>query len=324
MEKFELKDNSVLSYIPIQAQKPVYGLQFTHEDPTLVGLANVLVPDILKQDFTDFKYFYVEDGADLTAYSEPSDMESWLSDLFESTDNFRVVTLFNGLQFVKIPVNRFNDITVTPLVPKYGKYYIKVSPKYIETAITGTDIDPVPPIVGPYTQIFYIQKAPLTNSIWDFTDPVILQQINRLAGSIVEVWDSGLQFKKTTKMILEDNYYNLNDTSESSIVLTPNTYLKDSLDSIPAIGDVLRIYPRETYFTPIFIEVDYQNSGNDLLAAIKFLKNDATRDLISNVIEIYDDAGATVNNQGTIDGTVIQSYQITKVGNKELRKKINL
>lgn len=327
MEKYTLSDNTILNFIPIEAKRPIFGIQVPSALNTSIGSFNTLVPHVINSDYANFKCFFMEEGIDLSSYNNPTAMESWLEELFDAADSFRVATLFNGLQFLKIPINRFNDLTISPSVNNYGTYYIKVSPKYIETTITFIDIIPLPPIAGPYMEILTVLKAPfktpLSLSLWNFEDANVALT-NRLVGFVVEIWDSSLQVKKQSKIIFSDDYKNPYDISglTSKIELSPTTCVGDFVQQTPAVGDKVRIYPKDSYFEPIFIEVSYQNNSNDLLEAIRYLKNDVTRDLVNNVIEVYDDAGATVNSQGTIDGVVIQSYQISKVNNKELRKKL--
>ena len=326
MEKYTLGDNTVLNFIPIEVKKAILGNQTPNDDTTKIPWFGHTVPHIINPDYADFKYFYMEEGIDLSSYSNPTAMESWLEELFDVGDNFKIATLFNGLQFLKIPINRFNDTTVNPNINNYGTYYIKISPKYIETTINVIDVHPNNAV--DYLTLIILRAPFAASTLYNFGDTHFLQ-VDRLTGSIVEIWDSSLQIKKQSKIILNDNYAYENDLNyptglESLIVVSPNTANKDFIQQTPTIGDKVRIYPKESYFEPIFIKVSYQSATNDLLETIRYLKNDVSRDLVNNIIEVYDDAGATVNNQGVIDGVVIQSYQISKIGQRELRKRLNI
>ncbi len=380
MEKYNLSDNSILNYIPINPQKPVFGAfpeegstQNTYRDHNYDGVSNIentqscdaevdvqvafdagftipmsyknfqpgymgmttqLIPHIIDSNKADFKRFFFDSNLDLSIYNNPSNMENWLTDLFESNDNFKIATLFNGLQFLKIPLNCFNNITTTPVTPNYGLHYIKVSPKYFDSPVVS--ITPrqqshmLYPLVTPFDayrqygfrQIINIDKPSMTGTVWNFESLASKFQRGRLIGSIVEVWNSTLQTKKQTKIIVEDDYYNNNSATESALILSPDTVGYDAPSQVIVPGDVLRIYPRESFFNPIFIEVNYQSLTSDITSLVRFMKNDAARDLTNNVYEIYDDNGITINSNGNLDGQVIMSYQIIRAGQKEIRRRI--
>ena len=81
-------------------------------------------------------------------------------------------------------------------------------------------------------------------------------------------------------------------------------------------------YLKNTYFDPIFIEINYNNDFS-LQDLSKFLCNDAIRDTKTGVMEIYDNTGAIINN-GVVDGKVVQSYQFSLQNNLEIRHRINM
>jgi len=368
MIKFELNNNNILNFVPFKGTKPLFAFppsdemgQWTkrahdydginsvtstesvdavtdviaaanqgynipmenkYSKPNHFGVINHTVPCLINQDKADFKYFYLDLNSDLSQYSNPSNIESWLSDFYESNDNFKVATLFTGLQFLKIPIDKFEDI--------YGNYYIKVSPKYIETTITNLIPRVQIPLIGnvgtqtsPYREVIQVDKLPFNGTIWNFDSLTNLMQRGRLLGSVVEIWDSSKQILKQTKLITEDDVYNNNSSSIAKLILSPDTIGFDAPSEVATIGDVLKIYPRESYFNPLFFEISYQKNEDNLQNFVKYMKNDASRDLTNNIIEIFDDAGITIDGNGNVNGNVIMSYQIIKVGNKEVRIKIN-
>ena len=372
MIKFNLNNNSVLNYIPLEAIKPVFGFFPTEESANkqyrdhnydgvnninntqsidafididahyntpfatsktysnYMGSANMFIPHIIDASKADFKTFYLSEGLDLSSYNNPSNIESWLSELFDSNDNFKIATLFNGLQLLKLPINCYHDLSTNPVEPKYGLHYIKVSPKYVDVLVNDIIMREQKNWIDYSSfdlnlknrQTILLNKADLLNTAWAFENNSSIYQRGRLIGSIAEIWDSTKQTKKQTKIIVESDYYNDNDALNSSIVLSPDTIGYDAPTQVITPGDIIRIYPRESYFLPIFVEVNYQSLTNDLTSLIRFMKNDAARDLTNNIYEIYDDNGITIDSNGNVDGQVVMSYQIVKVGQKEIRKQI--
>lgn len=296
-----------------------------------IGVVKYDVPHIIDETFANFSLLDINTNPYTTLQS--ADIESLAVDLYDSTDtNPKIVSLFNGLQAIRIPANRLNTLTTTPTTFNYGKYYIKVSPKYIETPVTGItlrshvewqNID-LSSSEG-RRQIINCSNVPFASSPWNFN--LYKKQRGRLHGSIVEIWDSSKTTKKQTKVSVE-NSLGLDGTSGiAAFVITPDVVGYDAPDQVIGLGDIIRVYPRETYFNPIYIEVDYQNKDLDLESLIKFMKNDAARNLVSGTIEIYDENGVIIDNAGNLNGTVIQAYQITTAGTGktiEVRRKINL
>lgn len=295
-----------------------------------IGIVKYDIPHVIDEAFADFSLIDVQTNS----YSALStaNIESLAVPLFDTTDaDAKVITLFNGLQVVRIPTNKFNDLSQTPVVKNYGKYYIKVSPKYIEVEVQNIisrkqvawqSVNPAD--AEGRRSIVHVSNANFLLTPWNFENNN--KQRGRLHGSIIEIWDNSLTVKKQTKVSVENSLGLDGGTGIASFVITPDNVGYDAPDQVVGITDILRIYPRETYFNPIFIEVDYQNKDLDLEALVKFTKNDAARNLKTGVIEIYDDNGIVIDNQGNINGTVVQAYQISQAANGEVevRRHINL
>lgn len=293
-----------------------------------IGIVKFDVPHIINPEFTDFLLMDVQTNPYTTIQSAP--LESLITTLYESGDTDpKVIGLFNGMQALRIPANKFNNLTSTPIVKNFGKYYIKISPKYIESEITSIlsrkhvswqSVNPGD-AEGRRT-IVKVDKTPFTSTPWGFENNN--KQSGRLHGSIIEVWDNSLSIKKQTKISVEEDLSLDNNNASASFVITPDNVGYDPSSQVPAIGDKLRIFPRETYFNPIYVEVDYQNKELDLEALIKFMKNDAARNTKTGVMEIYDDNGIVIDSQGNLNGTVIQAYQISQPQDIEIRRRIDL
>lgn len=291
-----------------------------------VGAVHYEVPYVINPDFADFLLLDVQ--ANPFSSLGPTTIETATTELYDVGDtSAKVVSMFNGMQGLRIPADKFNSTVSGTLVKNFGKYYIKVSPKFIDApvldfirrkqvpwqSVNGLDAEG-------RRQITHVDNNNFKNTVWLFEDALL--QRGRLHGSVVEVWDAGLTTKKQVKVLVEDAL----DLSGgvASLVITPDTMGYDSPNEVVSAGDILRVYPRETYFNPIFIEVSYDNKDNDLLALIRFMKNDAVRDLTSNVIEVYDDSGVGTDPNGNLTGVVVQAYQISKEGTREVRRKLNL
>lgn len=291
-----------------------------------IGAVKYDIPFIINPDFADFLLLDVQANTFTSLGDAP--IETATISLYETGDTSKkVVSMFNGMQGLRIPANKFNTTVSGELVKNYGKYYIKVSPKYIDAPVIGInrrkhvpwqDVDGTDP--EGRRQITRVDNNSFKNTPWLFENEIL--QRGRLHGSIVEVWNASVTTKKQTKILVEDALELSGGVA--SLVITPDTMGYDPSDEVVGLGDILRVYPRETYFNPIFIEVSYDNRDNDLLALIRFMKNDAVRDLTNNVIEVYDDSGVGTDPSGNLTGVVIQSYQISKEGNREVRRKINL
>lgn len=291
-----------------------------------IGAIKYDVPYIINPDFANFLLLDVQANPFTTLAN--ADIESLAVDLYDSGDtNSKVVNMFNGMQGLRIPLNKFNTIVAGDTTKNYGKYYIKVAPKYVDVPVTqlilkkhvewqlvnGSDAEG-------RRQVVRFDNNNFRNTPWLFENNPL--QRGRLHGSVVEIWNASKTQKKQTKILVEEGI----DLSNSSgiFVLTPDVMGYDSANEVLGLGDILRVYPRETYFNPIYIEISYTNKDNDLLSLIQFMKNDAVRDLTSNVIEVYDDNGVGTDANGNLTGTIIQSYQISQENNKEIRRQINL
>jgi hypothetical protein len=361
MEKFTIKDNTVENFLPISPKAPKFGVFPKEENqmfqsfdynwiptnqpnyssllsPTLqrsatdyMGVTTFEAPVVLKESLVDISYLDFQKYNFNTLTS--SNIESLMSPLYGTGDNApKIASIFNGLQLIRIPVDVFNDTTADPMVYGYGKYYIKVSPKYIQA--------PVSTIEGRFhsssfdlnnpthlrRRIVRVNKTFFFNKVWNFENQSFAKQSGRLYGSVVEVWNSNLTEKKDVKVIAENNLHLLasDGFSFAELHITPEIVGYEAPGQAIVPGDVLRIYPRESYFNPIYIEVTYEEKGKSLEEAVRYMKNDATRNLKTGVIEVYDDNGITFDSQGNLNGTVIQSYQVSLQGDVEVRKNLNL
>lgn len=293
-----------------------------------IGTVAYNVPYIVQDAFADFEMMDIQTNTITTLQS--ANIESLAIPLYPAADtNPRVVSIFNGLQVVRIPANVFNDTTQTPVLKKYGTYYVKISPKFIQATVVNIlrrkqvawqFVNPAD-AEGRRSAVVVGNPAFL-GTPWQFENNP--KQAGRLHGSVVEIWNASLTVKKQTKISVE-NQLGLDGTSGQALfVLTPDNVGYDPASQVIAPGDIIRVFPRETYFDPIYVEVDYTNKDQDLVAAVQFLKNDAARDTVQSTISIYDDNGITIDSQGNINGTVIQAYQISLQNNIEVRRKINI
>ena len=145
-------------------------------------------------------------------------------------------------------------------------------------------------------------------------------QAGRLLGSVIEIWDSTATVLKQTK-IVNENDLNFTETL-AKFVISPDNVGYDPIEYQTAPGDVVRIYPRETYFNQFILEVNYVDNTKTIKAALEFMLNDVARNMSNGIYEVYDDAGVTVDTAGNFEGNVIQKYQISQYGIFELRKKL--
>jgi len=299
-----------------------------------VGVVNHSIPHIIDELFTDFLLMDVHTG-DFTSLIS-ADIETLSTPLFPISDTDpKVVSVFNGLQVLRIPIDRLNDISTVPTIFNYGKYYIKVSPKYIDSEITFVGLreqkvwaDAVLNTNYNSRIVYGTNNSDFLSTPWDFTNTLHTNQNGRLQESIVEIWNNSKTIKKQTKVIVENNlgFGIVGPSSSTSFVLSPDSVGYDTPNQTIGLTDFLRIYPRETYFTPFYIEIDYKNKDLDLETLIKYTKNDAARNLKTGVLEIYDDNGITIDSGGNVNGTVIQAYQISTAanGDVEVRRKITI
>lgn len=220
----------------------------------------------------------------------------------------------------------------TDIVKNLGKYYIKISPKYFdlkitnvtngnhysisELAVTSASATPRATVL---TTDLGDSKTGVSSYPWNFGAYPLMS--GRLFGSICEVWEAGFVRMKIQKTVGENQ---LNTTlNVGSIVLQPDLIGMESGNNYPSTNNILRIYPRETYFDPIFIEVDY-TSTTSIEDLIKYLMNDAVRDTKTGIMEIYDNNGITIDASGNVNGKVVQSFQISQENDLEIRKRVSI
>lgn len=244
-----------------------------------------------------------------------------------------ITKITNGLNKFSLPAQFLNE-QFTPedtldATPQYGEYLVTLTPKYIDTTVltVGERFQAQPDLLvdadgTSRRRVITVDEEPFKTSLFNFTS--YDEQRGRLMGSIVEVYDSADNLK-TTKVIAENGFNGLGASGSNpvSLVLTPDNVGFDSLDEIVATGDRLRIYPRECYFNPILIIINYISETEIAEQAYRYLMNDVVRDITTGVYEVYDKNGVKVNVDGTFDGTVIQRYQVQQFGQFELRKKID-
>lgn len=311
-----------------QASGATFPINAANSATDYIGAINHNVPHILNPLFTDFKLYNLVTNSFSTLAG--ASFDSLSEDLFPVTDTeAKVATMFNGLQLVRIPIDRLND-TLND-IKNYGKYYVKIAPKYIDTTITAVTLRKHEAWANVDAsdsegrrQLIRTDNSSFIGTPWGFENPAYKYQVGRLLGSVVEVWDSSLTTKKQTKIINENAISLDSNAGVASFGLSPDNVGYDSPNEAAGVGDILRIYPRETYFNPVYVEIEYQNPDEDITAAIQYIKNDAVRDMTGETIEIYDSAGVTTESDGSLSGTVVAIYQISKENGKEIRRSIKL
>lgn len=326
---------------------PYYAQRIT--TPTeYIGAASIPVPHTVDENFALFTYVA---ASAITAAADTITE----TNLFLETDVApKLATIFHGMQALRIPKNRF-DTTLTDQTaidanngsiykPNLGKYYVRICPKYVDVIIAGIEakIDNTDyfkqniangatysgseyaRLNGSFQgqrNLYYLDKEGFKGTPWQFEQTP--NQRGRLYGSIVEVWNSTKTVLKTTKVMAE-NAINPAVGGNDLCCLEYDAFGYEADGQKPIQGDVLRIYPRETYFEPINIELDYIGAGNSVMELIRFMKNDVARNLDTGVYEVYDDKGITLDAQKNISGTVIQAYQISREGRYEIRRGVGV
>jgi hypothetical protein len=289
------------------------------KNPThYVGVSTVNVPHVINPDFTDF--IICNDDIDA-------------EELF--LDESEKIKLFdNNIQLLEVPINRFKDYELDLF--NYGTYYLSIKPKHIETSIISVekgkhldynDLSDEYSTENDTTRRthYEVSKEHFEDTPWDFFDVAYRYQKGRLLGSVVEVYSSSGELKTTRFIVNNDFFSKLNITDPANnttarIELSPNYIGYDSPQQQIDVGDTLKIYPRETYFNPISLILNFQPTETSVKGLIQYLKNDVVRDIKTNIYQIYDEEGVSVTNGGDIDGNVVQEYQILQVGDKEVRK----
>lgn len=293
-----------------------------------IGIQEVEMPTFLDNNFTDFKLLNTLVNNFTTI--EGGSFEQYVEEFYTIDDTTKLITMFNGLQALRVPANKFQN---DEGVDQFGNYYIKVSPKFVEMQVLNivprytATWNNLQGVATPFTYagsrrtVLTVSNANLFGTPWNFES--FTQYNGRLWGSVVEIWDSTKTIKKQTKIMYDcDLNFNIGVTT-AQVSISPDIVGYDPYNEVIASGDILRVYPRETYFNPMFIEVTFESSTADIASTLRYLKNDAVRDLKTGIIEIYDDNGVTIDATGNISGTVIQVYQMTQPNDKEIRKNIS-
>jgi hypothetical protein len=310
------------SYLPLNS---------SHTATDYIGATNVKVSYTISDTFSDFKLY------DLT--------KAELKDLYSNTDTAaKLKKVVNGLNSIRIPVNIFNTILSPsdeaaiiangndPIVKNYGLYYVIIKPKYVQSVISRiepraqydwTDIPANNDGSGNPIQkrrtVYFCDIDDFKSTVWNFEGNG--KQSSRLFGSVIEVWDSSGENLKQVKVVME-NQGDFSSDAEMGFVMSPDNVGYDPASQNPSIGDVIRVYPRETYFDDIVIEVNYKDKYLQVENMIAFMLNDVARDVLTGGYSIYDDKGFTVDTNGTLTGNVIHRYQISATDRYELRKRI--
>lgn len=290
------------------------------ETPTnYIGASAIDVPVTITSEFTDFKFL---------------NSTNVLEDFFASNDG-PLVNITNGFQKVKIPASKFNQILTDEteiianggnvLKKNYDSYYMIISPKCITTTVLDiTRYNHTVSVGGNENNrrtILELNKTNFLNTPWDFEANE--EHSGRLYGSIVEVWDATENVLKQTKIVGENKFNFENDLENVKIVTYPDNIGYSSPTKDVVVGDILKIYPLESYFYKMVIEIDYKSYLEDIKSLMGFMLNDVVRDVTTGIYEIYDEQGVTVDNAtGAIDGTIIQRYQVFQSPPFEIRKKL--
>ena len=292
-----------------------------------IGMSVYEMPTMINENFADVKL--LNNGV--------------LSPFYSSTGN--ITNLMNGLQFIKVPATEFATLLSDPvaiaanggdpLVWNYRTFHMIIAPKYVQSHIIQIDTKRHYPfenladdmtIAGDITStykrrdIYYCSNSDFRAKPWYFEGSPY--QSGRLLGSVVEIWDSSGTVLKQQK-VMNENDFGFETGATMRFVLSPDNMGYDSANNVIQIGDIIRVYPIETAFNQIIIEIDFVDKMKTTKAALQFMTNDAARDMTTAIYEIYDNNGLTVDPAtGIIDGTVIQKYQVVQYGNTEIRKRI--
>lgn len=274
-----------------------------------IGMSNLFVPYNINTDFCIISVVYLKD--DRIVYL--------------NTDN--ITTIARGVQRLKIPASFLDTAFLTPddhLESKTGEYVISILPKYFDTNVINILDKQHFPInnledgeaVNRRT-IYELDESSFNGTPWNFEGNS--KQSGRLLGSVVEVLDINGNVKQV-KVIAENDFKSLDETVK--VVLSMDNFGYDAPNQQVEIGDVLRIYPRETYFESVNILLNYLSESENSEMAYKYMMNDVVRDMTNGIYEIYDNDGFIVDGDGSFSGNVIQKYQIQQLGKFELRKKL--
>jgi len=309
----------------------------SHTATDYIGAVALNVPFLINETFADFR-FVTENSSDFVElYSEDDTSQ-------------KVVTLINGVQRLRIPINIFNTVLTDSeeiennggddIVRNYGKYFIAITPKYVESQVISIEKKQHFPYrhmnqnandVSTYSDnelhiepenkrrtIYKLDKEDFVNTIWNFESSP--RQSGRLYGSIVEVWDSTRTVLKQIKIMTENEFNFLDVNKNFECVLQPDIFGYDVDTQDIGQGDILRIFPRETHFNDLLIDVSYKNEELEVNNLISFLVNDTVRDMTTGIFEVYDDKGFEIDEEGNFNGNVKRRYQIFTKDKFEVRK----
>lgn len=303
------------------------------------GVHSYMIPWNIPEKFANFFLVDIVTG-NFNSFSETFNKLTEVKFFDDSDTNARIVNLQQGIQAVRIPVDRLKfDGNY-----KYGNYILKIAPKYIEVDIinlvetnVGEDLGELANNIVNYpekknTKVYLVDRLPFFNdTIWDFktfpsSNSSYSYQTNRLINSVVEIYRNGIFVGKKTIISDDLNYNGLSSTPLTSntgiIALGPDLIGWDPKEETINIGDTLRIFPRETYFDSINILIEFANKKQDFDMLLRFLQNDTVRNLKTGVFEVYDDNGLTIDSNGNINGTTIMKYQVSQGNGVEYRKRL--
>lgn len=276
-----------------------------------IGAANIFSPHNLDLGYVDVTIIQLSTGREV---------------ILDPTKHINKIA--NGVFSFVIPPNfldvEFVDEDASDAVRQYGSFLIKIEPKKFDTPIVNLipreqfQTSALSSSLGSFRRkVLEVSYEPFMNLPWAFETRA--NQSGRLTGSIVDVYDSNMNLKQT-KIMSENDFRGLDKNVR--LVLSPDNVGFDSPNQLLGTGDILRIHPRETYFNPVIIQLDYISDSEIQSQAYRYLMNDVVRDVKTGTYEVYDENGVTANPDGTFDGTVIQTYQIQQFGEFELRKKL--
>jgi len=283
-----------------------------------IGAINVDVPFTINPSFASFQLVSLVNSSLIDFYSS-SDTDATIS------------TIANGIQTLRIPTNVFNTILTSStdiannngsnIKLNYGTYYVLIIPSYIETNVTSVlERFQFQAQSGSNRRtLIQCDKTKFQGTLWNFEQNG--DQSGRLYGSVVEVLDSQRNLKQV-KIIAENELNFSDDENNVQMVLQPDLVGYDSSSQVVDLGDILRIYPRETYFNRIMIEINYKNPYLQTESLVGFTVNDVVRDMKSGIFEIYDENGFTIDAKGNFEGNIQYRYQIFQKNNFEARKRL--
>lgn len=346
--KYDLLDNTIDNYVVINPSKPQIAFfpkeeyqmfigknyDWVSTNPTspnttteivntstptdYIGAVNIDIPYLINSNFASFQLVSLANNS--------------LSNFYSTANTGPIIsTIANGIQTFRIPTNSFNTILTDPtaitnnkgsnIQTNYGLYYVFIIPSSIDAVVTS--------ILERYQQqqasgsnrrtLIQVDKNALKNTLWNFEQNG--NQSGRLYGSVTEILDSQYNLKQT-KIIAENELNFLDANNNTQLVLQPDIVGYDTMSQEISVGDILRIYPRETYFNRIMIEINYKNPYLQTESLVGFTVNDIVRDMKSGIFEIYDQNGFTIDQNGNFEGNIKYRYQIFQKNNFEARKRL--